>query len=176
MKRTMKLALAAVIAALSVALLMITSVILVGTYAAPCIVGMFLCVVVLEAGYPAAFSVYAVVTVLSFLMSADKEAVLYYAVFFGLYPILKGLIERISKIWIQYIIKYVVFNASMIISFYIGISVLMIPKESFEIFGVYLPWVFLLAGNLIFILYDISVSRVVTLYVSKWRKLLKIHK
>lgn len=176
MNETLKLAFSSIIAALSVALLFLTSVIPVGTYAAPCIVGMLLCFVVIEAGYPAAFSVYAVVSVLSFLLSGDKEAVLYYAAFFGLYPILKGLVERIGKVWLQYIVKYCIFNVLMVIAFYISISVLMIPKESFEVFGVYLPWAFLLAGNLIFILYDLSVTRIIMLYVEKWRKLLKIRK
>lgn len=173
-KSTFKLAFCSLVAALSVALMFLTGLIPVGTYAAPCMVGIFLCAVVIESGYAGGFAVYAVVSVLSFLISADKEAVLYYIGFLGLYPILKGLIERIRFIWLQYIIKLVFFNAAMIAIFYIGIFVLGIPKESFNLFGVYLPWVFLVIGNAVFFIYDICATRLISLYIMKWREKLRI--
>ena len=102
------------------------------------------------------------------MLLTDKEAALYYAAFLGYYPIIKGLIERISSKVVQYIIKIALFNAAMIAAFYIGIKILSVPEESFSLFGVYLPWVFLVIGNMIFVLYDLCITRLVTLYLLKW--------
>jgi hypothetical protein len=48
----------------------------------------------------------------------------------------------------------------------------MIPKEGFMLFGVYLPWVFLILGNIAFVVYALCITRVVTLYLLKIHKLL----
>lgn len=139
-----------------------------GTYAFPAFAGMLLVVIVIEFGFVHAFAVFAATALLSFLIVTDKEAALLYTIFFGYYPIVKSLIERIPNRPVQYVIKYIVFNVSMIASFFIAIWVLSVPQESFVIFGVYLPWVFLIAGNIVFLLYDICITRVVTLYLLKW--------
>ena len=172
--KTYPIAFSSVIAALSLVMLFITSFIPVGTYALPCIAGALLTAVVIEAGYISAFSVYVVVSVLSFLLVADKEAVLYYTAFLGFYPIIKGLFERIKLRVIQYILKIFVFNLCIIGAFFIGLYLLSIPKESFELFGVYIPWVFLAIGNVVFVFYDICLTRFITEYVMRWRKKLKI--
>lgn len=171
--KTFALTFSAIISALSLVFMLLTGLIPVGTYALPCIAGAMLAAVVIEAGYVGAVAAYAVVSVLSFLLASDKEAALYYVAFLGFYPILKGLIERLRLKPIQYIMKFALFNLCMIFAFFAGIFLLSIPKESFELFGVYLPWVFLLAGNFIFIIYDIALTRMITIYISSWRNKLK---
>lgn len=157
-----------VVAALCLVLMLLTSVIPFGTYAFPAFAGILLVLLVFNLGYPYAFAVYIITAVLSFLLVADKEAALLFAVFLGYYPIVKGLIERLkSKVW-QYVIKFLLFNATMIGAFYVGTSLLSIPKESFNIFGVYLPWLFLIIGNGVFIIYDLCITRLVTIYLIKW--------
>lgn len=170
MRTSVKITLGGVIAALSVALMFLTNVIPFGTYAFPAFAGMLLTVMVIEMGYGWAVSVFFAVSVLSFLTLADKEAALFYAAFFGFYPILKSLIERIGVRVIQVLLKLLLFNIAMTAAFYIGLFVLSVPKESFYIFGVYLPWVFLILGNGLFILYDVCVTKIVTVYLLKWRK------
>ncbi|MBE6737250.1 MAG: hypothetical protein E7566_01145 [Ruminococcaceae bacterium] len=171
--KTYSLAFASVIAALSLVFMFITTFIPIGTYALPCIAGAMLAAVVLESGYISAFVVYFVVSVLSVLLVGDKEAVLYYIVFLGFYPIVKGLFERIKLKPLQYALKFILFNVCIVSAFFIGISVLSIPKESFELFGVYLPWVFLIMGNIVFIIYDICLTRIITQYANIWRKKIK---
>ena len=174
MKKTYALAFSSVIAALSLTLMFLTTFIPIGTYAIPCATGAFLAAVVIESGYVTATVCYVVVSVLSVLLVGDKEAVVYYIAFLGFYPILKGLIERIKSKVLQYLLKYLVFNASMIAAFFAGIYLLSVPKESFVLFGVYLPWVFLALGNALFILYDVCLTRVISQYAASWRKKLKI--
>ncbi len=170
MKTSYKVSLGGIIGALSLVLMLLTSVIPFGTFAFPALAGMMLVCIVIELGYSWAFIVYTVVSALSILFLTDKEAALYYIVFLGFYPIIKGMIERHKSRVLQYIVKYAVFNICMVIAFYLSIFVFSIPRESFNIFGLYLPWVFLVLGNMVFIIYDLCVSKVVTIY------LLKIHK
>lgn len=172
MKTSFKVSFGGIIGALSFTLMLLTSIIPFGTYAFPAFAGMLLVCVVIELGYSWAFVVYGVVSALSLLFLTDKEAALIYVAFLGFYPIIKGLIEKHCKKLLQYIIKYIVFNISMIAVFYLSIFVFSIPKESFSIFGVYLPLVFLAIGNIVFIVYDYCVSKIVTIYLIKIHKLL----
>lgn len=171
--KTYTLAFSSVIAALSLVFMFITTFIPVGTYALPCFAGALLAAVVLEAGYISASLVYIVVSVLSLILVSDKEAVLYYIAFLGFYPIVKGLLERIKNRLVQYIFKVAIFNVCIVAAFYIGLFLLSVPKESFELFGVYLPLVFLGLGNLVFIIYDFCLTRLITQYVEIWRKRIK---
>ena len=157
-----------VVAALCLVLMLLTSVIPFGTFAFPTFAGILLILLVINLGYGYAVAVYFVTAVLSFLLVTDKEAVLYYTAFLGFYPIIKSLIERIPSKIVQYIVKFALFNVCIIAAFFIGTLVLYIPKESFTLFGVYLPWVFLIIGNIFFILYDLCVTRLVTIYLIKW--------
>lgn len=175
MKSSLKVSVGGAVAALGLVLMFLTSLIPVGTYAFPAFAGMLLVIIVIEIGYPFAFSVFAATALLSFLIVTDKEAALLYTAFFGYYPIIKALIERIRSRVVQYIVKYAVFNVCMIASFYIAIRLLSIPTESFVFFGIYLPWVFLLAGNAFFLLYDICITRIVTLYLLKWHDKINHH-
>lgn len=172
-KKSYALALCAVISALSLVMLLLTGLIPVGTYAFPCIAGALLAVIVIEVGYAGALSVYVSVSLLSFLLVTDKEAVLYYTAFLGFYPVLKGLVERIRLYFVQCILKLLAFNACMIVAFFVSIHLLSVPKETFELFGVYLPWAFLIIGNFVFLIYDVCLTRIINEYVNKWRNKLK---
>lgn len=165
-KSTFKVALCGVIAALSLALMMISALIPIGTYAIPCAAGAIIAAIVIECGSRWAVGVYAVVALLSVLLAGDKEAVIYYIALFGYYPILKGVIEgKIKNRLLQYILKFALFNAAAIGSFFVAMFLLAIPAEEFEIFGVYLPWAFLAVGNVFFVLYDYAVTVLIMQYV-----------
>lgn len=172
MKTAYKVSLGGIIGALSFVLMLLPSVIPFGTYAFPAFAGMLLVCVVIELGYSWAFVVYAVVSALSLMFLTDKESALLYVVFLGFYPIIKGMIEKLNSKTLQYIIKLFVFNVCMVLSFYLSVYILSIPNESFTIIDVYLPWVFLLIGNFVFIVYDYCISKIVTIYLLKIQKLL----
>lgn len=167
---TFRIAYCGVISALGLVIMMLTSLISIGTYAFPCFAGILISFVVAEYGCKWGIGVFAVVAILSAFLSGDKEAVLYFIALFGYYPVLKNVIEkRLHKKWIQYILKFAVFNAAAVASFFIAIFVLSIPADEFNIFGVYVSLVFLAAGNIFFLLYDYAVTVFVFQYVTKLR-------
>lgn len=170
MRNTEKTALGGVITALSVVCMMLTAIVPVATFSCPILAGMLLAAVVIEINAKWAFCVYAAVSVLSILLVPDKEAVVYYIALFGYYPIIKQFIEKhLSKIP-QWVLKLLVFNAAAVAAFFITILLLNVPKESFSVGGFYVPWAFLIAGNFLFVLYDIALSGLITMYVIRLRK------
>ena len=82
----MKVAFCGIVAALSAVLMFLTGLVPVATLAIPAIAGCLLIPVVVESGLSWGFGVYAVCSVLSFLLAADREAALFYVLFFGYYP------------------------------------------------------------------------------------------
>ena len=64
----------------------------------------------------------------------DKQAALLYVIFFGYYPILKALIERLKNKIVQWVLKYAVFNAAIVSAYFIAIYLLSIPADSLSLF------------------------------------------
>lgn len=170
LKNTYKTAIGGVVTALAVVCMLLTAIIPVATYSCPIIAGCLLVVIVIEMNAKWAFCVYIAVSLLSLLLVPDKESVVYFIFLFGYYPILKQYIEKIKKNVFQWVCKLAVFNIAAVVSFFITITVLSVPKESFNIGGVYLPWVFLIAGNIIFVMYDIALTGLITMYILRLRK------
>lgn len=163
----------ALIAALSLVLMLLTGVLPFGTYALPCFAGILLAVIVIEFSVWWALGVYFAVSVLSFLICTDKEAVLYYVLILGIYPVLKSLFERIRLKWLSFGVKILYFNAMAVAAFFISIKLMGIPEESFSLFGYNLPLLFLGVGNVVFVIYDICATRLIANYLNIWRHRLK---
>ena len=141
------------ISALSLVLMMLTTLIPVGTYALPIISGILLVAILIEFNTKWAFAVYFVVSVLSFLLSGDKEAALYFVMFFGYYPILKPVVER-SKL--TFVLKLLYFNSSILAAYAIMIRLLgmqEIAVENAELGMIGLATIIIL-GNVTFLLLD----------------------
>lgn len=162
-----------VITALCVMLMFLTGLIPIGTYALPGLAGVLMIVVVVELGVSWAWPVYAASSFLSFLIAPDKEAALIYVIFLGYYPILKSLIERRRKGFLQTcLLKFAIFNAAMIAEYFLSIRILNIPQESFTVFGVSLPAAFLVLANITFAFYDYALSGLVVMYFKKFHQML----
>ena len=167
---TFKLTLSAAIAAVSLVLMFLTGMFPLGTFALPCIAGVMITSIVIECGYKWAVAVYVVVAILAFVISSDKEAALYFVMLFGYYPLLKGIFEgKIKSKTTQYILKFAVFNVAVVAAFLLTTFFLSVPAEEFTIAGFYVPWVFLIAGNIFFIIYDKAVTSIITLYIHRFR-------
>lgn len=167
MSKSGKIALGGLLTALGVVLMFLTGLIPIGTYALPAIAGVLLIVAVIEIGANWAWMIYAAVAVLSLLFAADKEAALLFVLFFGYYPVLKSFLERISNKVLSWISKFAVFNVAVVACFFLAVNFLQLPEDSFTVFGIYLPWVFLILGNAVFLIYDIALSGLVATYVEK---------
>lgn len=174
MRKTLSVAFCGVVAALCMVLMLLAGVVQVATIALPALAGIFLIVIVLELGSKWAWATYTVVAVLSLLFVAEKEAALMFVLFFGYYPILKATLDRIRKKWLSWAAKILVFNAAMLADYWIAVNLLMVPQEDFMMFGVSLPLLLLLLGNVVFVVYDYALFGVVVMYCRRLRD--KLHK
>lgn len=86
MKKTSKIALSAVFAALSVALMALVSIIPNLELALPAISGLFVAVIVIEVDKKWALGVWAAVSLLSLTVVPNKESVIIYTVFSAIIP------------------------------------------------------------------------------------------
>lgn len=166
MKRSAKVAIGGVFSAVSL-LFMLLTLFPYATYALPALAGVFLLPVALECGVRWSFAAYAAVTFLSFLVVPSLEAKMMFAVFFGYYPALKLLLDRLSKVP-RWLLKLAVFNTAMVVGYLLLLFVFGLDMDTFVLFGVNLPLVFLLLGNVVFWIYDRALVSIVIMYHEKW--------
>ncbi len=164
MNATKKLTLSAVLAALSAAV-MLVSYFPYLTYAVPAFAGLFIMIVVIEIDCKWAFLSYLAASVLNFLF-AETESKLMFICFFGFYPIVKCLIERINRPVVELIIKLLVFNVCVITVYKLLAQIFLLSFDDFTDLKRYGEIILLVAANIVFVIYDIAVSRMSTFYIS----------
>lgn len=177
-KNSMKAALCGILAALSTVVMFFTGIIPVATLALPAIAGCLLIPVVAEVGISWGFGTFAVCAGLSFLLAPDREAALLYLLFFGYYPVLTGVLDRVKNKTLRYVLKLLIFNAAVVTETLLAVFVLGIPWETVEFLGKATPLVLLLLANLVFVLYDRALNGLIDLYFRKFssqvRRFLKL--
>lgn len=175
MKNTKKITLCGMVAAVSVAI-MLASYFPYLTYAIPALAGLFMMVPLIECGVSWAFGTYIVSAVIVFI-TGEAEAKILYVLFLGYYPILKSLIEKINKHAIEWALKLICFNAAAVAFYYVSTVVFGISFDDFGQWGKYGALLFLALCNVVFILYDIGISRIASYYMftlhDKVKKLMK---
>ena len=164
MKQSSKVALGGIFSALALVCMMLT-VIPALEFSLPALAGVVLIPVVLELGVPWGWLSYVCVGILSLLIAPNMEAKVLFVAFFGYYPIVKALIERLRKQWAEWLIKLGIFNITMVAAYALMLYVFQLPLDSFELFGVNMPLVFLALGNVVFVIYDVALTGIVTMYI-----------
>ena len=169
MRTSYKIALGAMIMALSTLFMMATNLFPFESFAFPAIAGVLLIVLNLEFGKKWALLVYVGVSFLSFFLSSDHTAVISFVVLFGYYPIAKEVIEKINKRAIEWVLKLLLFNAAITAGVLLtialfGAEVLHAEYSEFGEIGIV---IFIAACNVVFVFFDVALTRLITLMVYK---------
>lgn len=141
-----------VFAALAVVIMNLGGLIPVATYVCPAICMVILSFVHMSCGSKIAWVWYAAVSILSLLMSPDKEAAAVF-LFLGYYPILKPKLDTMKFRWGW---KLLIFNVSMVVLYSILIRIMGVAEvtgESEELAGIMLT-ILLVMGNVTFLALD----------------------
>ena len=170
-----KVALGGVVASLCLMLMLCTAVFPVLNMAVPLYMGAMIVVVAVEIDDKWAFVTYSAVSLLSFFITPDKEAVLMFVMLFGYYPILRRVIERNIRLFpARLVVKTAVFNAAAVAVYYliIAISGMSIYDflDDFSFLGKNLLLKILIIMNVIFIMYDRTLDLLESSYVNWFRK------
>ncbi|MFQ7026673.1 MAG: hypothetical protein ACLRRA_06795 [Acutalibacteraceae bacterium] len=172
MNHTIRVAFCGVLAGLGLALMFLTALLPMATFALPALAGLLMIMIVIEMGARWAWPTFAVVAILSVFFVPDKQAALLYVIFFGYYPILKALIERLKNKIVQWVLKYAVFNAAIVSAYFIAIYLLSIPADSLSLFEYHCRGYFDCRKCYIFI-YDIAITGVVAFYIKQLHKVFR---
>ncbi|MBR0113176.1 MAG: hypothetical protein IJM02_05475 [Clostridia bacterium] len=170
MKQTSKCALGGITAALSLTLLISVAIVPFMTYALPALAGALIIVMVIETNKTWAFGVYSVISILAFFLVPEKEVAVMYIAFFGYYPIIKALIEAHIPAVPAWILKVLSFLTTITVSYYLMIKLMGLTLDELEEHGMWGAVMLLGIGAFAFVFYDIALTRLITLYLKKWRK------
>lgn len=168
MKKTKKLAVGAVLSALGVVILLLGNIISVLDLSMVVIASIAVIFAVIEMGNPYPYLIYAVTGILALILLPDKVIALEYILFGGIYPIFKAIFEKYHYI-ICWILKLSVFNTGLLLMILVSNYVMNIPDNVYVLNIA----VFALA-NVFFVIYDIAMTKIITLYLVVIRKKLKL--
>ena len=137
-----------------------------GKYALPAIAGIVIVPAVVELGIRSGWMSYAAAAAVTLILPVGIEPKLLYILFFGYYPILKAGIESRFSRHVEWLIKFAVFNAAMAASYTLLAKVFAFDiAEMFIISGFSVPWLILLAGNAVFVIFDIAITNILSAYM-----------
>lgn len=158
-----KVAYPAILGAFSLILLYVACIAPSGSWGIVAVAGLFPAAAVISVGLGAGTLCWAGVSILALLLLPDKLCTLLYVALFGLYPIVKSIIERLKRKGIQYVLKIVFFNAAFSLIYAI-MSVAVMDSLPSVFHAV---WFLYLAGNLIFLAYDYGFSKLIGFYIAR---------
>lgn len=173
-----RIALGGVFTALALVVMLLGGIFPFSTFSAPAIAGILIVPVAIEFGMKTGYLLYAAVGLLSFFLVPDKEMALIFLFFFGFYPLLKAQLERIRPKGLQWAAKLLVFNGCVLCMYGLILFVFSmgVVVEEFEEMGKAFAALLLFLGNLVFVIYDIALVRIVGLYCAKMRpRLMRLH-
>lgn len=170
-KKSLIISLGGVISSLCLLLMFLTAVFPPLSLTLPLFAGLLIMVMSIETTPSWGFITFICVSILSFFTTPDKTSALFFASFFGYYPILKYVFEKIKVKIVEITLKLIVFNISMAIFFYI-INELFFAidlRTEFSFLGDYLFIGLFAILNVIFFLYD-RLLKTMKIYYLKYFK------
>ncbi len=166
MRKTQSIAIGGMLTALAAVIMLVSNLVPSGMYTFPAAAGIIVYIISVCSGRSYSWVSFVVLSVLSMILCADKQAPLCFILFLGYYPLIKELLETIRLKIVVYILKVLIFNTAAAAVYLLLKFVFLVPDEEYVIFGVNLPLVFLLLLNIIFLLYDFAL----TLFFKKYKK------
>ncbi len=155
---TRRLTAAAMLAALGVVLLVIGTFVDVLSFTAAALAAVPLYIAIRELGYRRATLVYLVTSLLAILLFPQSEAAIAYALLLGLYTLVKLPFERLRRPFV-WPLKLLFFNATFTVIELISIFLFSIPPLAWELYAVTY-----VVANVVFLLYDSVLDRLIILY------------
>ena len=155
--KSSRVALGGIVAALCVTAMFLTGVLPALYIAAPMGTGMLMLILVEEVSVSWSWLTYVAVSLLSMIVTFDKEAALMFVLFFGYYPILRMYLEKIPLKALKLLLKQALFNIFIVTDYWITVYILGLP--TFEDTMPYMYVILIVSGNLLFLMYDRLLSR-----------------
>lgn len=178
MKTTKKLTFSAMAVALATAFMALGSYIEVLDMTVSALASLLVAVIYVEIGAPYTFLVWICTTLTTALVTVSINPVsalwIMYFLLFGIFPILKGYIERLSRpLWLP--MKLLFGNAAMALIILGCTFVIGLPMDT-ELFGLPTVWVWIIFAilvNVAILLYDVFLTVLISFYMQRLHPVLR---
>lgn len=169
--KTKHITLTALLTALTVIFLSLTSILPTVRFGFAAVASLFAVAAVIESGIVSAIFVFIGSSVISAILLPDKTAVLIYVLFFGYYPVIKSLAERIRSLLLSWAVKLAVFEIAFTLVWFLFRSLVFDAKVlRTDVLLVYA------AGTLAFLVFDIGLTRLIGFYILRISKNIRKNK
>ena len=184
-ERTKKLTLGAVLASMGVVLLTIGALVEVLDLSMAALASFFCIFAVIEMGKGYPIMIYAATGILAVLITPQSLSGWIYLLFFGYYPIVKEKLEKLSQT-VAWLLKLVVFNLAVTVYaticyflFFGELELLLIEFSTLfggmNIGGILIAIIYAVL-NVIFVIYDFALTKLISLYLFRLRRKFKFLK
>ena len=167
MRKTVKIATAGVITALSVIFLLLGSVIWIFSYIMPLLCGIIMMIICESFDKKTAVLIYLSVGVLSLILLPSREASLLYIMLIGYYPIIIDKLNSINLFPLRVLIKLLIFNSTVISAELICTYVFGIPFDN--LMGKTGIIILIISANVLLFVYDKLLVILNLLYVKRYK-------
>lgn len=168
MKISKVIAYSGVATALSVVMLFLGSIFWVLGYTMPLVASLVMIILLDSISQKSALLTFISTSIISFILLNDKECVLLYVLFFGYYPLIRDKINDIKPKLLSYLLKFITFNAAMVLTQVLCVYVFGIPFD--DMLGKWGIVLFVLCLNLVFVVFDKLYTILLKLYRIKLKK------
>ncbi len=158
--KSKQIAAASVFTALMVVLVYLSAIFPTMSMSIIAIAGVISAVLVSEYGITTATMSYISASALMFILVPDKSNALLFVIVFGIYPILQNLIERVKHKWLTWVMKIAVANFIFLLTWVLFETLFFTETEGLTGFA----GILLIAANVIFVMYDICLKKLVIFY------------
>ena len=165
-----KLAYPAILSALALVLVYLGSIAPTGSWGIVAAAGLLPAAAVISVSLKAGFLCWAAAAVLAFLMAPDKLCALLFGALFGLYPMVKSLVERLQKKPLEYALKLAFFNIAFTV-IYLTMAAAVAASLP-QVLGSSV-WVLYGAANVVFVLYDYGFSKLIAFYIARVQRAIR---
>lgn len=168
MKNSKVIAYSGVATALSVVMLFLGSIFWVLGYTMPLVASLVMIILLDSISQKSALLTFISTSIISFILLNDKECVFLYILFFGYYPLIRDKINDIKPKFLSYLLKFITFNAAMVLTQILCVYVFGIPFD--DMLGKWGIVLFVLCLNLVFVVFDKLYTLLLKLYRIKLKK------
>ena len=164
-------ALGGILSALSVAIMLLGSLFPFATYAVPAISSFAILYFCMEFSKKHALLVLVVISILALTLVPDKETAFIFSFIFGPYPILKAIFESLKSDILCWALKIVSFNIEVLFTYFLLLRLVVSSAlaAEFSSYSTLMLISIILLGNVTFIIFDIALTRVIRMYITKIR-------
>jgi len=164
-KKTRMISLSALFTALTVTTIYFASIWPTGQIGLAAVASLFTAAAVIETGLFSGISVYTASSVLCLTLIPNRTVAIIYICFFGYYPVVKSLVERLKGTVLQWVIKLFVFNSALAAVWFF-LRGLIFEFEGTQHSALYI----FVGGSIVFLVFDYGFTKVIMLYINRVAK------